>query len=65
MTMKMFSAAALVPKYVGSMARPIKPMHRAHTMEITTHTTAMMRDWRTSSAERMPRKRTSTCGMPK
>ena len=47
------------------MTRPTKPMQMPQASDTTHHTTAMTRDFFTSSAERMPMKRTSTCGMPK
>ena len=65
MTMKMFSAAACVPNWVGIIARPARPMHTPHASEITHQVVAMILDLRISSELRIDRKRTSTCGMPK
>ena len=64
-TMNTFSAWACVAKSTGMMTRPTKPMQMPQASDTTHHTTAMTRDFFTSSAERMPMKRTSTCGMPK
>ena len=64
-TMSTFSAADSVPNCVGITTRPMRPMEMALNSEMTTHTTAMMREARISLCERMERKRVSTCGMPK